>query len=56
MAMAMPSTAEQWVWFWFFAGGAAGGWLLLLRASVEFLRPAWDTCLFLYRKRNNHDA
>ena len=56
MGMAMPNSAEQWAWFWFFAGGAVGGWLLLARAFAEMLQAAFDTCLFLYRKRNSHDA
>ncbi|MEN6306008.1 MAG: hypothetical protein ABFD96_25005 [Armatimonadia bacterium] len=34
----MPSSPEQWIWFTFFAGGAAGGWVLLALAAAEALR------------------
>lgn len=31
-------TEAQWAWFLFFAGGAAGGWLLLILAAIDFWR------------------
>jgi hypothetical protein len=34
----MPATEAQWFWFAFFVGGAAGGWLLLVLAIMDFWR------------------
>jgi hypothetical protein len=34
----MPNTAEQWVWFMFFAGGALGGWMIVCLLAIEFWR------------------
>lgn len=33
----MPETAPQMLWFAFFAGGAAGGWVLLCLFALEWL-------------------
>jgi hypothetical protein len=32
----MPETLAQWAWFLFFAGGAAGGWLVLAILAGQF--------------------
>lgn len=47
----MPVTLEQWVWFWFFAGGAVGGWILLIVAVAEMLNTA--ILKFLLRHERN---
>lgn len=34
----MPQTDAQWLWFAFFIGGAAGGWVLLWLFLLDKIR------------------
>jgi hypothetical protein len=36
----MPHTTSQWLWFFFYSGGAIGGWLIIPLALWE-LRRSW---------------
>lgn len=35
----MPVNGAQWAWFFFFSGGAMGGWLVLVILGIE----AWKS-------------
>lgn len=32
----MPETWQQWLWFWFFTGGALGGWAALALVGLWY--------------------
>ena len=50
----MPQTPDQWLWFWFFAGGAAGGWVVLIIAIAQPLRLAALVFASIRNRKNDH--
>lgn len=37
----MPHTFAQWMWFAFFAVGAIGGWIFVIRAALKKVEWKW---------------
>jgi hypothetical protein len=34
----MPHNLDQWIWFAFYTGGAAGGWVLLVASFAAVMK------------------